>query len=131
MRINQKLIYSFALLVFLCSPAVFAKTELITTSASKGLLKPRNLLFSRLTPENGLSQAAVSQIVQDRQGFIWIGTQEGLNRYDGKTFKIYEHDAENPGSLSSDWIKTLLVDQQGDLWVGTENGGLNHYRHDD
>ncbi len=131
MCLNRKLICSLAfLLAFLCSPAVFATTEQVFVSATHGLLKPRNLLFSRLTPENGLSQAAVSQIVQDRHGFIWIGTQEGLNRYDGKSFKIYEHDAEDPSSISNDWIKTLLVDQRGDLWVGTENGGLNRYRHD-
>lgn len=87
----------------------------------------RNLLFSRLSTDEGLSQAGINSIVQDRYGFIWIGTQEGLNRYDGNEFIVYEHDSEDPTSLPHNWVWTTLVDDSGSLWVGTDGGGLSRY----
>ncbi len=87
----------------------------------------KNTRFVRLTLEDGLSQASVRAILQDRQGFMWFGTEEGLNRYDGHQFKIYLHDSEKTNSISHDWIWSLFEDQEGNLWVGTE-GGLSLYR---
>ncbi|GIV96752.1 MAG: hypothetical protein KatS3mg057_1409 [Herpetosiphonaceae bacterium] len=66
-------------------------------------------------------------ILQDRQGFVWLGTWEGLARYDGYRFIIYKHDEEDPRSLSNDVIMALLEDQDGMLWVGTRDGGLNRF----
>ena len=86
-----------------------------------------NARFHRILPEDGLSQAVVTAVVQDHSGFMWFGTQEGLNRYDGYEFKIFRHDAHEPGSLSHDSIRALYVDRQGTLWVGTDGGGLNRY----
>jgi PAS domain S-box-containing protein len=86
----------------------------------------RNLIFDRLGTESGLSQAAVSSIAQDAEGFIWVGTQEGLNRYDGYSFKTFYHLDHDPSSLSHDSIWDLLVDSRGSLWVGTDSG-LNRY----
>lgn len=80
--------------------------------------------FNRLSVEQGLSQTVVQAIVQDPRGFIWIGTQQGLNRYDGHEFVTYFHDASDAHSLSNDWIWALHVDRRGTLWIGTE-GGLN------
>lgn len=80
--------------------------------------------FSRLSVEQGLSQSVVQSIVQDERGFIWIGTQQGLNRYDGNEFVSYFHDPADPNSLSHDWVWALHLDGRGDLWIGT-NGGLN------
>ena len=74
--------------------------------------------FTRLSTEEGLSQVRVSQIVQDDQGFMWFGTQYGLNRYDGYNFKLFVHDPRNPNSLSGAFIGALFKDRQGALWVG-------------
>ncbi|MCB1877712.1 MAG: diguanylate cyclase [Chromatiales bacterium] len=87
----------------------------------------RNIQFSRVTQWEGLSQGAVNAIVQDGQGYIWLGTQEGLNRYDGYEMVVFEHRNGDPGSLSHDWVWSLLVDKQGELWVGTDGGGLSRF----
>lgn len=70
-----------------------------------------------------LSQATA--LVQDAQGFLWIGTQHGLYRYDGQVVESYRADPTDTNSLSSDWISTLMLDRRGQLWVGTRYGGLN------
>ena len=78
------------------------------------------------TPE-GLSQATARAIAQDRDGFIWIGTQDGLNRFDGYGFKVYKHDRTDPASLTHNHVWALLPDPDGGLWIGTQAGGLNRY----
>ncbi|MFT4926922.1 MAG: ligand-binding sensor domain-containing protein/signal transduction histidine kinase [Phenylobacterium sp.] len=83
--------------------------------------------FDRLSLEHGLSQAVVNSIVQDRKGFLWFATQDGLNRYDGYNFKVFRHDPQNPASISHNWTQTLLLDSKGTLWVGTYGGGLNRF----
>lgn len=83
--------------------------------------------FDHLTVEDGLSQSSVWAIVQDRQGFLWFGTEEGLNRYDGLGFEIFKHDPQNPNSLQSNVISSLYLDRSGDLWIGTTSG-LDRYR---
>ena len=80
--------------------------------------------FSRLSVEQGLSQSVVQSVVQDQRGFIWIGTQQGLNRYDGHEFVTYFHNPSNQQSLSHDWVWSLHIDRRGNLWIGTQ-GGLN------
>ncbi len=84
--------------------------------------------FERLSIEEGLSQSVVKCILQDSTGFLWLGTQAGLNRYDGYGFEVYRHDPRDPSSLAHDWVNTLVEDPSGDLWVGTEGGGLAHWR---
>jgi hypothetical protein len=79
-----------------------------------------------ITVDDGLSQSHVTAIAQDHQGFIWIGTAVGLNRYDGHEFKIYTHLDGREESLSGDSIYALHVDRRGDIWVGT-NRGLDRY----
>ena len=76
--------------------------------------------FTRLSTENGLSQTKVLNIVQDNQGFMWFGTQYGLNRYDGYNFKVFVHDPMNPNSLSGVYINALFKDRDGALWVGCD-----------
>ncbi len=87
----------------------------------------RNIRFEHFSLEEGLSQSAVNVILQDRKGFLWVGTQDGLNRYDGYGFKVYRPDADNKNSLSDRWITALAEDNEGYLWVGTRLGGLNRY----
>ncbi|MBN1780572.1 hypothetical protein JW948_05550 [bacterium] len=76
---------------------------------------------------HGLSQMSATSIVQDSIGFIWIGTYDGLNRYDGYNFRIFRKDGDDPHSLSDSFIRTMLIDGNGTLWVGTALGGINRY----
>jgi ligand-binding sensor domain-containing protein/signal transduction histidine kinase len=78
----------------------------------------------------GLSQATVRAMVQDHQGFIWLGTQDGLNRFDGHQIRVYRHDPVNPHSLSDNNIVSLARDPLDGLWIATQSGGLNHYQPD-
>lgn len=86
------------------------------------------LRFEHLTRASGLSQSTVYTITQDKLGFIWFGTSDGLNRYDGYTIKKYFFDLKNPNSLSNNRIYNLMVDHNGNLWIATLGGGLNKYR---
>jgi len=99
------------------------------------------LRFDHLSIEQGLSQSSVYTVFQDSSGFIWFGTQDGLNRYDGYNFKVYKPDSDIPDSISDRWITAIVEDKQGYIWVGTRQGGLNrfdprletftHYMYDD
>ncbi len=82
--------------------------------------------FNRLGVEQGLSQPVVQAVAQDQHGFIWIGTQQGLNRFDGQEFVSYFHDPDDLRTLSDDWIWALHTDRRGYLWIGSESG-LNRF----
>lgn len=77
----------------------------------------------------GLSQHSVSAITQDKKGFLWIGTRNGLNRYDGKQFKNFGQYAENNSVLNTSIVHSILVDRSGNIWVGTSGDGLTHYNY--
>jgi ligand-binding sensor domain-containing protein len=81
-----------------------------------------NLRFTHLTTNDGLSQGYVADILQDRRGFMWFATRDGLNRYDGYDFVVYKHDPNDPGSLNSNFLQDLLEDDEGYLWVATNTG---------
>ncbi len=85
----------------------------------------RILRFDNLSLEEGLSQSVVNVILQDQRGFIWLGTQDGLNRYDGYEFRIFKHDPGEPDSISSNFIQALYEDPAGKIWIGTLGGGLS------
>jgi signal transduction histidine kinase/DNA-binding response OmpR family regulator/streptogramin lyase len=83
--------------------------------------------FARFAIQDGLSQNSVSALVQDHHGFLWVGTQDGLNRFDGYEFKVYRPDVDDPGAISDGMVTALALDGNGGLWVGTRHGGLNYY----
>ncbi|WP_446368394.1 two-component regulator propeller domain-containing protein [Coleofasciculus sp. G3-WIS-01] len=83
--------------------------------------------FDHIKVNDGLSQSGVAPILQDSQGFMWFGTQDGLNKYNGYTFKIYKHQEEDSLSLSDNFILSIYEDKEGIIWVGTESGGLNKF----
>ncbi len=83
--------------------------------------------FENITTKDGLSQNTVTCMLQDHQGFLWFGTEDGLNRYDGYQFVVYRHDPENAYSLSDSNIYSLYEDRSGTIWVGTTTGGLNRF----
>jgi EAL domain-containing protein (putative c-di-GMP-specific phosphodiesterase class I)/ligand-binding sensor domain-containing protein len=80
--------------------------------------------FSQLSLADGLSQNTVLAIFQDARGFMWFGTEDGLNRYDGYTFTVYRHDRGDPDSLPDAAIWAIAGDRAGDVWVGTESGDV-------
>ncbi|NER11935.1 helix-turn-helix domain-containing protein [Leptobacterium flavescens] len=82
--------------------------------------------FKHLSLENGLSQSSVTCILKDSRGFMWFGTEDGLNKYDGHEFTIYRHQPDNPKSLSSSYINAILEGNDGSLWIGTKDG-LNYF----
>ncbi|MCX2983261.1 hybrid sensor histidine kinase/response regulator [Halieaceae bacterium IMCC14734] len=84
-------------------------------------------VFSPSGLTNDLSQQTVRQIHQDNRGYLWILTQEGLNRYDGRAIKIYRSEANNPNTLSENYTRGMLEGSNGDLWIATYGGGLNRY----
>ncbi len=87
---------------------------------------PRNVQFSGLSTEDGLSSEFVHDLVQDRRGYLWFATQTGLNRFDGHEVTVYEHRSEDRGTISHSFVWSLLVDDAGVLWVGTDRG-VNTY----
>jgi PAS domain S-box-containing protein len=115
---NLKNIFSAAvrplILVALCASPIFLYP-----------LKP-GIKFDHISIEDGLSQSSVNCILKDRRGLMWLGTQDGLDRYDGYTFKIYRLQPDNPNSLSNSHINCLYQDWKGVLWVGTREG-LNRF----
>jgi signal transduction histidine kinase/streptogramin lyase len=99
-------------------PSAAASLEMQTFPTSSGSR------FDRITTEDGLSHNTVTSILQDSRGFMWFGTEDGLNRYDGYTFTVYRHDPDDPHSLRDDSVMTLYEDRDGVLWIGTQTGWL-------
>ena len=96
--------------------------------------------FEHLTMDDGLSQSAVLSIFQDRRGFMWFGTENGLNRFDGYDFKVFTHDRLDEHSLSGNYVWGIDEDEAGHLWLATVGAGISRwdplterfksYRHD-
>jgi diguanylate cyclase (GGDEF)-like protein len=84
-----------------------------------------SLRFRHIRIEDGLAQSSVQAIVQDAQGYLWFGTQDGLQRYDGYGFLTFRHDPSDPASLSDNTVNALALGPDGALWVGTSVGGLD------
>ena len=81
-----------------------------------------NINFKNITSEYGLSQGTVETIIQDDKGYMWLGTNDGLCRYNGYEFKIYKHDEESKNSITNNYIVDIKQDKSGNIWVGTANG---------
>jgi signal transduction histidine kinase/CheY-like chemotaxis protein/ligand-binding sensor domain-containing protein len=101
----------------------------------------RNLKFEHISTDKGLSHSNIQGVVQDRQGFMWFATRDGLNKYDGYKFTVYKNISNDSSSLSNDNLSEVLEGKDGNIWVATWGGGLNmfdktkerfiQYRHDD
>ncbi|MFO7445782.1 MAG: two-component regulator propeller domain-containing protein, partial [Ignavibacteriaceae bacterium] len=103
------------------------KTALIIFFLSSYIYcQPNEIKFSHLTAEDGLSLNVVTKVLQDSRGFLWFGTYNGLNRYDGYNFKVFLPEASNPKSISNHSIWALYEDSEGMIWIGTLDG-LNKY----
>ncbi len=86
--------------------------------------------FDRISTEDGLSQSTVFCITQDSKGFIWIGTQGGLNKYDGYSFTVYKYNPFDSTSLSDNWVQAIVEDTSGNLWIGTHSSGIFFFDRD-
>jgi ligand-binding sensor domain-containing protein len=86
-----------------------------------------NPKFVQISVGQGLSQSSVYSIHQDSEGFMWFGTEDGLNRYDGYSFRIYRREPDNPYSLSDNWISSIVEDHTGTLWIGSDGAGLTRF----
>ena len=78
--------------------------------------------FRHYQVEQGLSNNTVYCSLQDKQGFLWFGTKDGLNRFDGYTFKVFRHSPKDKNSIGNNMVHTLTLDKEGNLWVGTDEG---------
>lgn len=92
----------------------------------------KSLNFKHIGIAEGLSQINISCIFQDSQGFMWFGTRDGLNRYDGYKFIVYRYDDKNKNSISNNFIHDIAEDKNGNIWIATEGGGINKFdvKHD-
>ena len=92
--------------------------------------QPGNIKFNHLTREDGLSQSTGQVILQDSQGFMWFGTHDGLNQYNGYEMTVFKHDPEDSVTISGNNISYIYEDSRENLWIGTNSAGLNLYRRD-
>jgi ligand-binding sensor domain-containing protein len=88
---------------------------------------PQDFKFDHISTTDGLSQATVNCVYQDKKGFIWIGTSDGLNRYDAYSFKIYKFNPDDSLSISGNHIEAIAEDDHSNLWIATQEDGLNYY----
>ena len=87
----------------------------------------QDLKFKHVSNDAGLSQVTAEAIYQDSQGFMWIGTQDGLNRYDGYHFKVFKNNPSDKKSISSNIINCIIEDSDGKMYIGTQTSGLSVY----
>ena len=104
---------------------LFVLVFLTSTSFSQN-----NTSFEKFSTEQGLSQNSIMRILQDSRGFLWFGTFDGLNRYDGYQFKIFRNIPGDSTSLSNNNILSICEDNSSNIWIGTMGGGLNKYNRD-
>ncbi len=107
----------------------FVYKILFLLSFTSTILKAQDLKFEYITPEDGLSHSTVNCILQDKVGFMWFGTTNGLNKFDGYKLIKYYHNPADSQSIAGDEIDCILEDRQGELWIGTDRG-LSHYNRD-
>ncbi len=94
-----------------------------------GQVNAQRLRFSQINIKNGLSQSTVHAVIQDTQGYVWFGTEDGLNRFDGINMAVFNDDVDQPDNLKMGgrFVTKLCLDEHGDLWVGTNNGGVSKW----
>lgn len=114
----------------LLTPSLFAQQNQVSSTEKLVTMSPdastvainlkSDIQFRKLALSQGLSQTRVGQIVQDDEGYIWLGSQHGVNRYDGYNFRVFKHDRDDPGSLSGVYIYSLFKDRSGTIWIGSD-----------
>ena len=108
-------------------PVKYALLHFIILLQAPFLFAQDDVRIKYYTLEDGISQVTINELLKDSLGFVWIGTQDGLNRFDGKEFKTYKYNESDTTSISGNHVTSLLEDKSGDIWVGTLGNGLNLY----
>ncbi|MDB5145400.1 MAG: response regulator [Mucilaginibacter sp.] len=111
--LTRDLKYFFTIILLAVSSCSFAQTQ--------------QLHFDHLGTADGISELNPNCILQDSRGFIWIGTADGLNRYDGYKFKVFRNDVKDTTSIANNYIQDILEDKEGNIWIATIGGGLNKF----
>src|SRR5258705_7894217 len=120
MIISSKIMKLLLRLIFICPALMFAQNifaQLASMSPSFG-----QYFFTNYNTDDGLSGNSVGCVTKDSEGYLWIGTESGLNRFNGYDFNIYKSLANDTTTLSSNAIHCILTDASGNLWIGTTNG---------
>ena len=102
-------------LLFLCAGVNYAFSDI-----------PEQINFSYISINEGLSQSTVFSIDQDQRGNMWFATYDGVNKYDGYSFTVYQHNEDDPNSIANDISRIVKADSQGRVWIGTRDG-LSYY----
>lgn len=100
--------------------------NLLLLFSSTLLAQTNEAIFSHYTVDDGISQSSISCILQDSEGYIWFGTQDGLNKFNGYSFERYYHNPLDSTSISHAWIYAITEDEDGNIWIGTR-GGVNKF----
>src|SRR5437868_6956589 len=112
---GKRIIFGYHLAVFLLVMPAIAFTQ------------NHNIQFDHLDINSGLSQNHIMCILQDSKGFMWFGTRDGLNKYDGYKFTVYKNNPKDSNSISNNFITGIVEDPKGMIWVATRGGGINGY----
>ena len=105
--------YCFTVILLAVTTCLFAQNQ--------------QLHFDHLGTAEGLSELNPNCILQDSRGFIWIGTADGLNRYDGYKFKIFRNDIKDNTTIGNNYVQDIIEDKSGNIWVATVGGGLDKF----
>lgn len=105
----------------------FGLLLLILFNISFAYPQQKQIKFDHIGNKQGLSQSNVLCILQDSRGFMWFGTRDGLNRYDGYKFTVFKNEPNNKNSISNNFITDILEDSIGDLWIATRGGGISRF----
>src|SRR3954466_1687974 len=116
-RLSRHAPLAFVLWAMLSVPPSFAQSPEL-------MPETRPMYFEHLTMQDGLSQSTVMSILQDSQGYLWLATESGLNRYDGYSIKEYRRERGSGHGLASDYIWSIAEDARGDIWLATMGGGV-------
>lgn len=121
---TAKLLINTLLLFFACLNNAYA---IKTPINDKTLFDFSQLSFQTVGTIKDIPENVVTSLSQDSKGYLWIGTQLGLVRYDGYDFKLFSHQPENPNSIAGNYVQTIWADDSGKLWIGTYSDGLSVY----
>jgi ligand-binding sensor domain-containing protein/two-component sensor histidine kinase len=113
------------IMLYFPAPAVSSDSVAAIRRSDFSALCGLDLKFENLSIDQGLSQSIVTGILQDRQGYLWFSTEDGLNKFDGYQFHVLRHDPTDSNTLAYNDILTMYEDRSGHIWLGTFNGGLN------
>ena len=105
----------------------FYLSSLLCLGILTNVFGQNQISFQHISTKDGLSQSDVNTIYQDKLGFMWFGTHDGINKYDGYEFTVYNLDDNEPDSISSNLIFDIAADDEGNLWIGTTGNGLNFF----